>query len=142
MIGADSNAEVLRVNATPEVAWIGLPGVFEALEIPVELLDTGRKMMGNPDHRVRGRIAGRPLSEYLSCGTTMSGQIANQYDVRLSVVSPPLPGEEEEEGTGIRTRVEATARSRSGASGSAVTCSSTGRLEERVAELLNRSVGR
>ena len=140
LIANDTEAGLLRVRATPEAAWIGLPGVFEALEIPVNQVDSRQKMLGSSAFTTRRRLGGQPLSAYLSCGSTLSGPIANQYEVRLSVLSQIFPAAEAE--ARVRTRVEASARSRDGASGSSVPCASTGGLETRIAELLNRSVGR
>ncbi|HEX6070199.1 MAG TPA: hypothetical protein VFZ18_10245 [Longimicrobiaceae bacterium] len=140
LIANDTEAGALGVRATPEAAWIGLPGVFEALEIPVDRVDSRQKTLGNSGFTTRRRLGGQPLSAYLSCGSTLSGPIANQYEVRLAVVSQILPAAEGD--AHIRTRVEATARSRDGASSSSVPCASTGGLETRIAELLNRSVGR
>jgi hypothetical protein len=140
LIANDAEAGALRVRATPEAAWIALPGVFEALEIPVDQVDPRQKILGNSAFTTRRRLAGQPLSAYLSCGSTLSGPIANQYDVRFSIVSQVLPSADNE--AAIRTRVQATARSRDGASSSSVPCASTGGLETRIAELLNRSVGR
>jgi hypothetical protein len=140
LIASDAEAGALPLRASPEAAWIGLPGVFEALEIPVDQVDSRQKLLGNSAFTTRRRLGGQPLSTYLSCGSTLSGPIANQYDVRLSVLSQILPSAGGD--ARIRTRVEATARSRDGASSSSVPCATTGGLETRIAELLNRSVGR
>lgn len=138
-VANESDAGAVVIRAAPEIAWIALPGVFQALEIAPKHIDSGQKIMGNVDHSVRRRLGGEPLSIYLNCGSSMSGPIANNYDVKLSVISQLHPAEEGR--TLIRSRVAATARSREGTSSSSVQCGTTGRLEARIAELLNRSVG-
>lgn len=137
-VGSGSDTRGAVVRASVDEAWRALPGVFAAFGIVPQHLDSEQKILGNFEHVVRRTLAGEPLSRYLSCGSTMSGSIADSYDVRLSVASQLLPAEAGQ--SLVRTRVEATARSREGVSGSPVPCGTTGRLEARIAELLDTSV--
>jgi hypothetical protein len=139
-VASDSEPGTSIVGAPLEVVWRALPGALAALDIVAEHRDGTQRVMGNSAMTVRRSLAGEPLSRYLECGSTMSGPIANSYDVRLSLLSDLRAGDGEQ--TLVRTRLEATARSRDGASASSVPCGTTGRLEARLAELLNRSVGR
>ena len=139
-IDGASGADRMRIRATPEVAWIGLPGVYEALEIPVAHVDPSSRTLGNQRHQARRRLGGEPMSTYFNCGSTLSGPIATEYEMRISVISQIMPAENPAEAA-IVTRVQAAARSRDGSSATDVPCASSGRLEQRIAELLNRSIG-
>ena len=139
-IANDASADALPIRATPVAAWTALPGVYQALDIPVEHIDAAGRILGNQRHQARRRLGGEPMSTWFTCGSTLSGPIANEYDLRIAVLSQVRPAEEPSASI-LSTRVEATARSRDGTSASEVACSTTGRLERRIAELLNRSIG-
>lgn len=137
-VGGDTERSTMRIAASPDDAWRALPEVFQALEIPVENIDSGRRTLGNRQHSVRRRLAGKALAQYLNCGSSMTGPIASSHEIQLSVLAQVLPGEGG--ASRLQTRVEGSARSPQGASVASVHCGTTGRLETRIAELLNRRV--
>lgn len=137
-VAGDSERSTMRIAASPDEAWRALPEVFQALEIPVENIDSGQRTIGNRQHSVRRRLAGEALAQYLNCGSSMTGPVASTHEIQLSVLAQVLSGEAGD--SRLRTQVEGSARSPQGASVASIPCGTTGRLEVRMAELLNRRV--
>jgi hypothetical protein len=74
--------------------WRSLPGVFDSLGIPVADLDATKRMIGNTQFKVRGRLKNVPLSRYIDCGTsTQIGPNADSYDVSISLLAEVRPAE-------------------------------------------------
>lgn len=123
---------VLTMNTAD--AWSALPGVYRQLGLEGQVLDANVRFFGTRRQTVSGRLAGVRLAEYLDCGQGNGGlPVANTYRVSLSV------GTRVEEMGGraqLRSGLIAEATPQT-VSGSEVRCTSTGRLEARIAELLS-----
>jgi hypothetical protein len=128
---------VTPLASTPERAWTALVATFGALGIEPANVDVQRRFYGNQGVEPKnGRIAGIPTARLLNCGTTPTGvPLAQSYQVRLSVISSLEPAPE---GSRLTTRVSGVAASRDGSS-TQVPCGSTGRLEQRIAELMQQA---
>jgi hypothetical protein len=107
-------------------AWRALPRVYADLGVPVETVDA--------DHRIlvgvvsaRRTFANSSLSALIDCGSTLMGQNANSYNVRLHLQNE-VDSVDKAQAT-IRTVLTATAASDGGAT---VRCSSTGQLERLI----------
>ena len=125
---------VARLVAAPvDSVWRVLAEVYDRLGIPVAQSDPGQREFGHPGFRAR-RIEGKRLSRYLNCGRSISGPLADQYSVTLSVLTRLT---EAEGGTMVVTTVVGAAKSRETSSGGAVPCrSQAGKLEVRLVELI------
>lgn len=134
---ATSASSGIELDVPVERAWKGVVEAYPALGIPLTEIDPRSHMVGNREMRLRGRLGDTRLSSYLQCGRTQGGASANTYEVHLSVrtrLEPAGPG-----ATTVRTQLDATARPSTFA-GHDVRCSSTGRLERRIAvEVLLRA---
>lgn len=119
------------VAVEPAAIWGALPAAYQSLGIPLAALDSATMTVGNPGLAVRGgRIGERRVSRYLNCGSDpLTGPIADRAEVRLSVLSHVRPAGA---GAVIEVQVSGTAVQRS-LSNNAVTCTSTGVLEEALA---------
>ncbi len=114
-----------------------LPKVFEAIGVPLSVVDTSSKVMGALRVPVRRPIGGQRLSLLLECGTGSYGPNAERYMVQLTLLAAVRQvdaGHAE-----VQTRVEGSA-SPNGLS-TVVKCMSTGRLEERFTEQLKKELG-
>jgi hypothetical protein len=87
---------------------------------------------------VRQRIGKEPLSRFVSCGNENGRENADSYDVTMRVSTQVVPADSAS--SRVVTAVTATARSRLFSSGD-VACSSTQRLEGRIAEAVKSKAG-
>lgn len=127
-------------DAPVDQVWAVLPQIYEELGVPLAVHDPIGKRIGNSSFRVR-RVGGTKLSRYLRCGGSgpTATPNADRYQVTMSLTT--RINDADEGGTGIMTVVGATARPRD-VGGSSVNCASTGRLEERISEMVKEAVGR
>jgi hypothetical protein len=117
--------------------WSALPAVFEQLDIPVTLRESGAQM-GNQGYPAR-RVEGKRMSDWIDCGTSLNGVLANAYDITLQVLVTLEPRGQED--TRVTAYVDALGRPRS-TSGVPAHCNSKGTLESRILELVGeRLVG-
>lgn len=130
----DNTGTIAVVPATPDRVWAALPAVYHALEIPIGTMDSGAQTIGNTRHTIRGKLGGQAISRYVRCGNDAFGRpLADSYSVQFSIMTYLIP--QEDGSTHTQTRVSALAADRS-KSTDPVECSTTGRLENRMAELL------
>lgn len=132
---AESRETTHVVRLSPAQAWSALPAVYTELGLEGGVLDADARFFGTRRQSASGRLAGVRLAEYVDCGTGNGGlPIANTWRVYLSVGTRV---EEMGSQTQLRSAVVAEAASQT-VSGPTVRCSTTGRLETRIAELLGR----
>ncbi len=125
-------------GAPVEHVWAVLPQVYEELGVQLAVHDSVSRRIGNTGFRPR-RLGDARLSQYLRCGTSITATPnADRYQVQVSLIT--RLSDSGDGGTTIATFLSATARPRD-VGGSTVNCASTGRLEERVAEMVDERVG-
>lgn len=125
------------VATTEAHVFAVLPAVFEAMGVPLSVVDSTSKVMGALRVPVRRPIGGQRLSLLLECGTGSYGPNAERYTVQLTLLAAVHAVDAGH--TEVHTRVEGSA-SPNGLS-TVVKCMSTGRLEDRFAEQLKKELG-
>lgn len=127
--------DTLRV--TEDRAFAALPAVFTALAVPLTVIDSSAKAMGAVRVLVRRPISGQRLSLLLECGTGNYGPNAERYSVQLTLVARVKAVD------ATHTEVLTMVRGDAAPNGlnTTVGCASTGRLEDRFAELLRKELG-
>lgn len=109
--------------------WNALGVVYDSLGIPIATRDNATHVLGNPALKLRHRLGSTRLARFIDCGSTQGGPSADLYEIVLSVVSALQPSAT---GTTLATQVSAQGRPVA-FSGEYVRCSSTGALEQLVA---------
>lgn len=132
---AESRETTHVVQMSLDQAWSGLSAVYGELGLQGDVLDADTRLFGTRRQPASGRLAGVRLAEYVDCGRGNGGlPVANTYRVHLTVGTRVEPMGERVQ---LRSAVVAEASPQT-VSGPAVRCSTTGRLEARIAELLTR----
>jgi len=122
------------IEAPPAATLAALNSAYADLGIEVKLMNPQTGEVGNKNFTKMYRLAGRPLSDYLGCGTTTTGQAADNYRVTLSLVSHVTPA-----GTVSRVQTQLTAYAEDlGSSKGTLSCLSLGTLEARLHDLAVR----
>ena len=133
----EASAGSATFSATPAEVWAALPAAYEALGIPVTESSPGRRTLGNAGFRTRS-LDGKRVSQYVDCGRSNSGALANLYDVTLTISTSVA--DEPEGGATVTTTLDAWARPRM-TNGNPVHCSTKTTLEQRLVELVAEKVG-
>lgn len=126
------------VGAIVEEVWNLVPEAYVQVGVPIDGVNPEARLLGNNGFRAQGNFGDVRLSDLVNCGRTMTGDIAEEYDLRFEVMTQV----HDADGRSVVTSVvAATARPR-GVSGNTVRCSSTGKLErEIVKRVRTRLVG-
>jgi hypothetical protein len=122
------------IEAPPAAALAALDSAYADLGIEVKLWNPQTGEVGNKNFSKMYRLGGKPLSDYVGCGTTTTGQAADNYRVTLSLVSHVMPA-----GTVSRVETQLTAYAEDlGSSKGTLSCLSLGTLEARLHDLAVR----
>ena len=125
------------VAAPVDSVWAMLPGVYEQLGIEHSLVDNRGLQIGNTRFVTR-TMEGNRLSRYLRCGSSIgNSDNADTYRVTMSVVTRIRVDEDQQ--TLLQTEVTGSASPRH-VSGNPVICTTRGKLEERIAELVSETL--
>ncbi|MGH7575811.1 MAG: hypothetical protein ACREM1_11895 [Longimicrobiales bacterium] len=126
------------VALSPDAAWTAVLDFYRELGIPIEAHDPAGRVIASEAFRAPRRLLDRPLSDYLDCGTSLTGARVNTWSVSAQLMTQV---ESTGEGTAVRSRLTATARPRDGSSTPPVPCSSLGVLEREVVRRVSESGG-
>ncbi len=124
------DARSAALPASVADAWRVLPAAYDALTIPISMVDSATRVIGNSGFNVRRRLGSTPLVRFIDCGSTQGGPSAETYDIKLSVITQVKP---DGAGSAIATTVTAMGKP-TAFSGEYIRCSSTGVLESRLAD--------
>ena len=134
----DTRLAAHTVKAPPADVWKALPVAYADVGLSGGPAIGQQQTFAAVMPSVRRQLNKVQLSRYLDCGTTPSGSLgADVHMVRLQVTSIVEP---QATGTRLRTQVLGRATSVENSNG-AMDCSSTGVLEQRLAQALDARLG-
>ena len=122
-----------EVFAPPQQVWEMLPEVYQALGIDIASVIQEEKRIGNDAFRTRRKVADMPMQRLLDCGGAAGTPNAETFEITMSVFSVVTGSGDR---SAVATTLSATARSPSFGGASDILCTSTGRLERRIDELV------
>jgi hypothetical protein len=126
------------VKAPPADVWKALPVAYADIGLAGGPAIGQQQTFAAVIPSLRRRLDKIPLSRFLNCGTTPSGALgADEHLVRLQVTTIVEP---QSTGTRLRTQVLARATSVENSNGPQE-CSSTGVLEQRLAQAVDARLG-
>lgn len=114
-----------------------LAATYDEMGIPLTEVNAEAQLLGAVEARLRSDLGGRPLSRYLRCGTTITGSIADQYEVYLTAVTQLEPLDSGDVAVSSHVRGFAV---QGGRAGNTIRCATRGRLEKEIFEHLRRKV--
>jgi hypothetical protein len=133
-----ADADVAEVPYPIAEVWHILPMAYDSVGLKIAAADQATRIVGTGNQKVRRQIGGVPLSKYIDCGNTQIGASADSYDIVLTVRTQLRS--DNPNGTSVRTVVEAMGKPVA-FSQEYSQCGSTGRLEKRLAEVIQAKLG-
>jgi hypothetical protein len=123
-----------RVAASSDRVWEVLPGIYQELGLAVGTRDPQARALGNRQLVFPRTPGGERLSRALRCGEGATGRpIADDARVSGSILTFVHP---QADGSSlVETQISAVARGH-GAGPAQTACTSTGRLEQRIARMV------
>jgi hypothetical protein len=128
----EDNVVVHPMPSGAEAVWPHLLTAYETLGIEVQQQDPRTHQVAVDELRVRRRMGETRLSEYLRCGSSITGEIADQATVTLRMVSSLHPAAEG--ASELRTWIQATAIPVGAGGFEARSCTSSHQLEFEIAQ--------
>jgi hypothetical protein len=120
-------------------AWAAVPTVYGELGIQPGVIDSRQHVYGTAGAKYRRELGHQRMSKYFDCGSEAGIANADTYDIIVRVLTQIVP----KEGglSKLRTQAEASAHANA-VSGGPVRCSSTGALEQRIAQMVSEQAVR
>jgi hypothetical protein len=134
----DSGGVDVPLTASAGAVFFAARQVFFELKIPTPLADSARGYLINGRFIKLRELAGFPLSTYVNCGSGMTGPNADSFRVTMAIAA--LIDATGPNASRLRLTVLAGAESTEGVSKSAVACSSSGLLEERLLKTIRLKI--
>lgn len=112
----------------PDELYRHVLAVYGDLGIPISTVNAEGRLVGAVEERVHRELAGSRISQWLRCGSSMAGEIADRYEVYVTLVTQVEPAGE---GAALLTHLRGLA-TQGQVSGHVIRCSSEGRLEREI----------
>jgi hypothetical protein len=135
----DDGTVVTKVLAPAPAVWESLLATMEARKVKPTILDRPAGRVGDTTMVLMRRWNGQPMSYYMNCGSSMTGQRADGD--RLRAVLLAQISRLQADTIGIAVHFSATATPVSGASSTEAQCTSTGRGETEFLDDVIRRLG-
>ncbi len=134
-----STGQKAIVGASRDAVWARLPAAYEALGIPLSIKDDAAFRLGNEQVRARRQLNGVQMRTIVDCGSDLSGEKAESYDIKLTIQTTVSPGATPDFAE-IVTTVSALGRSASIGTQD-VNCATRGELEKRIVRHVRAGLG-
>lgn len=130
-------AQTVTLAAPRDAVWAQLAAAYADLGIPLTYKDDAGFKLGNEQFKARRAIKGLQLRTALDCGSDLSGEKAETYELRITIESSVAATGG---GSELTTNVSALGRAAS-TSGADVTCATRGEIERRIQRYVKTQLG-
>jgi hypothetical protein len=130
----------MSIAAPPAAVWLAAKKSYADFEIPLAVENPSTHQMGNPNFFKSRQLGGRPMVEFVDCGSGMTGPKAASYRIYISLLTEMIT--DGHGGTQIQTTFVATGQDMSGNSSDRIPCGSTGRFEQFFLEHIRSQIGK
>jgi hypothetical protein len=140
ILGERPRAVATTIAAPPAAAWLAVKKVYLEIEVPVTVENPSARQIGNQNFNKTRTFAGKAMTEWVDCGSGMTGPKAASYRMYISLLTDVIP--DGQGGTRVQTTFVPMGQDMMGNSTDRIACGSTGRLEtfflDRVKAALQR----
>jgi len=138
MEGEKALPSAMTLAAAPATVWTAAKQVYASLEIPIGIENPAAHLIGNQNFYKSRQMAGEPMTQFVDCGSGMTGAKAASYRIYMSLMTN-ISGDGKG-GTVVQTTFTALGQDVSQGSTDRIPCGSTGRLEQLVLDRLKAAV--
>lgn len=140
LLGEKPRAATAYLPVAPATVWLAVKKAYLDLDIPVAVENPSARQIGNANFFKTRQIGGRSMTEFVDCGTGMTGPKAATYRIYMSVLTMVIP--DGKGGTNVQTTFVPSGLDMSGSSSDRITCGTTGRFEQYLLERVNANLGK
>jgi len=128
------------IDAPPTSVWLAVKKVYADLEIPVTFENPQTHQLGNPNFWKTRQVGGQRMTEFVDCGSGMTGQNAATWRIYMMLMTDVNP--DGKGGTNYQTTLTALGQDVSGGSADRIPCGTSGRLEQLVLNRVKQALGK
>ena len=138
-IAMDTLASEYTVNAPTGKTFTAAAQVFRTLGFNATVRDSVGGLIGNEEFSRTRTLVGSQMSTWLNCGSGMTGPNADNYRITIALMILVDPASNNT--TRMRIGMVGSGANIAGISTEPVGCATTGRLEERIAQMIKNIAG-
>jgi hypothetical protein len=133
-------AAATTIAAPPAAVWLAAKKTYADFEIPLVIENPTTHQMGNANFFKSRQLAGRPMVDFVDCGSGMTGPKAASYRIYISLLTEMMT--DGKGGTKIQTTFVPMGQDMSGAAADRIPCGSTGRFEQFFLDHVKSQLGK
>jgi hypothetical protein len=129
----------VTISQPVDAVWLAVRKVYAELDVPVTVDNAVARQMGNGDFYKSRQFGGRPMTEFVNCGSGVTGPNAATYRIYMSLLTTLVA--DGKGGTTIATTLSASGRDLTGGSSDKIVCGTSGRLESMFLDRVKAKLG-
>lgn len=133
-------ASSATIAAAPAAVWFAVKKVYADWEIPVTVENPSTHQIGNQNFYKSRQIAGKSMTDFVDCGSGMTGAKAAMYRIYISLLTDVMA--DGQGGTKIQVTFVPMGQDVAGGSSDRIPCGTTGRLEQLLIDQAKASLGK
>jgi hypothetical protein len=130
----------LTISAPPVAVWTAVKKVYSDFEIPITVENPSAHQLGNGTFYKSRQLGGRPMVDFVDCGSGMTGPKAASYRIYISLLTTVVA--DANGGTEVRTTFVPLGQDISGNSADRIPCGTTGRFEQYFLDQVKATLGK
>ncbi|MEO7083043.1 MAG: hypothetical protein ABI442_08835 [Gemmatimonadaceae bacterium] len=132
LLGEAPRASKAELVAPPATVWLAAKQVYSTFDIPVAVDNPAAHQLGNANFFKARQMAGKPMTQWVDCGSGMDGPKASSYRIYMSLLTTVVT--DGKGGTTVQTTFVPFGQDMSGSSSDRIPCATTGKLESLFLE--------
>jgi hypothetical protein len=133
-------ASVATIAAAPAAVWFAVKKVYADWEIPLTVENTSTHQIGNQNFYKARQIGGKSMTDFVDCGSGMTGPKAASYRIYISLLTDVTT--DGKGGTTVHVTFVPMGQDVAGGSSDRIPCGTTGRLEQLMLDQVKANVGK
>src|SRR5689334_16775969 len=138
IVGEKPRASVMSLTATPAAVWMAVKQTYASIEVPLSIENPSAHQLGNSNFYKARNFAGEPMTQFVDCGSGMTGPKAASYRIYMSLLTEVTS--DGNGGTVVQTTFVPMGQDVSQGSADRIPCATTGRLEHLVLDRIKTAV--
>lgn len=130
LLGEKPRASTMTLSVAPAAVWLAAKQAYASIEVPLSVENPAAHQLGNSNFFKARTMAGAPMTQFVDCGSGMTGPKAASYRIYMSLLTEISA--DGKGGTIVQTTFVPMGQDISQGSTDRIPCGTTGRLEQLV----------
>jgi hypothetical protein len=140
IVGERARAAIAAIAAPPATVWLAVKKTYLDLDIPITVENPAGHQIGNDNFQKTRQMAGQSMTNWVDCGSSMTGQKASTYRIYSSLITNVIP--DGKGGTSVHVIFVPMGQDVTEGGSDRIACGSTGRFEQLILAKVQETVGK